>query len=157
MQKKTKLYGPKNALDYENISSSWNSEGIINSSSSNENEQSQYLVVGFGSHRLASPKLIKIQFQAGFGCEQCHVYVTQKMLTSASPSIDNDISYEWIKICSLELSDVHDLQTHEFHTKEPVQYCTAIKIVFDDFADFYKRIIVYRLEIWGDFLTAINE
>lgn len=80
---------------------------------------------------------------------------------SNNNSVDNNNNIgggddEWIKICSLELMDVHDLQTHELtfptneHNNIQQQYYTAVKIVFDDFADFYKRIIVYRIEIWGD-------
>jgi hypothetical protein len=155
LQKKNKLYGPKNVLDYENTSSSWNSEGILNGG---ESEQTQYLVLEFGPDVVALPQLIRLQFQAGFGCEQCHIYGSRRS-SSKSSTLHFDIDAsgnEWIKICSLDLLDVHEVQTHEVPLRQNenrgVQYCTALRIVFDDFADFYKRIIVYRLEIWGDLL-----
>ena len=88
LQEKRKLYGPKNALDYENTSSSWNSEGIVNGNNNNENEV-QYLIIGFGLDRRVLPKSIKIQFQAGFGCEQCHIYGTLGNINNNS--VDNNI------------------------------------------------------------------
>jgi hypothetical protein len=160
LQKKTKLYGPKNALDYNNPSSSWNSEGVANNNNNDDNnDEFHYLIIGFGSDRIVMPKFMNIQFQAGFGCEQCHIYVTTTKKNDHQKDDD-----EWIPLCSIELVDVHDVQTHEITYPDDVQpqqslhdirRCTAFKIVFDEYTDFYKRIIVYQLELWGD--VIVNE
>jgi hypothetical protein len=120
LQKNTKLYGPINALDVGNESSSWNSEG---------NAQTETkLMIYFG--RPVIPKEIKFQFQAGFSAELVTVY-------------DSNMT----RLGALELEDIHDLQSCGlFDNASPL---TGIKLVMEHFSDFYGRVIVYRLEVWG--------
>jgi hypothetical protein len=109
-----------NALDLGNESSSWNSEGNVQTETK--------LIVHFG--RLVFPTEIKIQYQAGFSAELVTVY-------------DSNMA----RLGDLELEDVHDLQSCTlFDNKSSV---TGIKLVLDNFSDFYGRVIVYRLEVWG--------
>lgn len=60
----------------------------------------------------------------------------------------NNEQDQWLLIDdTVEFDDIHELQTHslevtDFQTK-------AIKLHFDDTNDFYGRVTVYRLEVWG--------
>lgn len=111
-----------NALDVENGSSSWNSEGNTKSETT--------LTVHFG--RPVIPVTLKLQFQAGFSAESCAVYAE-----GATTMLLNE----------LELSDVHEVQTYELSNKQLPS--NSLKLVLDDFCDFYGRVILYRLEVWG--------
>jgi hypothetical protein len=120
LQKNAKLYGPMNALDSGNESSSWNSEG--------NTQEDTKLTIHFG--RTVIPTEIKFQFQAGFSAEIVTVY-----------------NSNMTKLGALELEDIHELQSYALFDNQ----CsfTSIKLVMDKFADFYGRIILYRLEVWG--------
>jgi hypothetical protein len=109
-----------NALDLLNVSSSWNSEG------NNQNETT--LTIHFG--RLVHPTLIKFQFQAGFSAELVSAY-----------------NAEDVKLGEFELDDIHEVQTHNFLEDEAS--LDRIKLILSTFSDFYGRVILYRLEVWG--------
>ena len=132
LQKNSKLYGPKNALDYENTSTSWNSEG----SSSDKTSQLTSYVVEFG--RLVQPLEFKIQFQAGFAAEQTHIFV-----------LDSDET--WKPIVELDTEDDHKIQEFSLLPDVSNELVTtkALKVVFDECTDFYNRIIVYQLQVLG--------
>lgn len=120
LQKNTKLYGPLNALDSKE-STCWNSEGIEGST--------QWFLLDFG--RPVEPTEIRLQFQAGFAAEICHIDV-------------KDV--EWEALDEVEWEDVHEIQTV---TLEKTKTCTAIKLTFSEMTDFYDRVTIYRLEVWG--------
>ena len=125
LQKNVKLYGPMNALDVHNGSSSWNSEG------NSQNETA--LTINFG--RAVIPTGVKLQFQAGFSAETVTIY-----------NPDN------VMIGELELEDIHEIQTHTlFDNNAPL---TSLKFTLDIFSDFYGRVILYRLEVWGHEVTS---
>ena len=126
LQKNIKLYGPMNALDVKNGSSSWNSEG------NNLNETT--LIIHFG--RTVIPTCVKLQFQAGFSAETVAIYNPDNVL-----------------IGELELEDIHEIQTHDIFDNETS--FTSLKFTLDNFSDFYGRVILYRLEVWGHEITSI--
>lgn len=108
-----------NVLDYENETSSWNSEG---------NHKDIYITVDF--KRPVLPKRILIQFQAGFAAETCTV------------TDDNGNEIE-----EFEPEDAHEVQT--FHVESTPKTLRALKLAFSDCTDFYDRVIVYLIEVWG--------
>jgi len=122
-----------NALDLTNTSTSWNSEGNC--------EGDTFLLVQF--HRPVIPQQIKWQFQAGFSAELCHVsYYTRD-------DDDDDDQQQPAKGVTdeLELEDVHEVQVCDLEPAgKPVQ---SIKLVLENAVDFYDRIILYQLEVWG--------
>jgi hypothetical protein len=119
-----------NALDVDNGSSSWNSEG------NNTTETS--LLLRFG--RPVMPATLKLQFQAGFAAESCAVYYSNET-SPAGEAMPQD---------EFELKDVHEVQSFDLlSSTASLQPVTAIKFVLDDFCDFYGRVILYKLEIWG--------
>jgi len=130
LQKNSKLYGPANALDTANDSSCWNSEGIEGST--------QWFLVDFG--RTVQPSSVRIQFQAGFVTESCRV---EGKLCDES----------WETLDEVEWEDVHEMQKCALETTKP---CTAVKLVLDDFTDFYGRVTIYKLEIWGKEMGGID-
>ena len=121
LQKNVKLYGPMNALDGSNGSTSWNSEG--NSQSETE------LTIHFG--RSVIPTSVKLQFQAGFSAETVVMHNPQGVM-----------------IDELELLDIHEIQTHNLMNNDDESF-TSINFTLDCFSDFYGRVILYRLEVWG--------
>lgn len=110
-----------NALDGSNDSSSWNSEGSTQTETK--------LILQFG--RTVIPTEIKFQFQAGFSAEIITVYDSQMK-----------------ELGEIQLEDVYELQScgSVFGNQSAV---TSIKLVMDNFSDFYGRVILYRLEVWG--------
>lgn len=123
MQKNIKLFGPMNALDVENGSSSWNSEGNTVTETT--------LTLLFG--RRVIPTTLKLQFQAGFSAGSCDVVVGD-----GATLVDG-----------LEWEDVHEVQVCELSDKIESPTTSSVKIVLDNFSDFYGRVILYRLEVWG--------
>ena len=113
-----------NALDVENGSSSWNSEG------NSKNETA--LTLNFGRRVIAVT--LKLQFQAGFSAESCKVYAA-----------DGDNGTTFVEV--LEFDDVHEVQSCELAQSD--LSVSSLKLVLDDFCDFYGRVILYRLEVWG--------
>jgi hypothetical protein len=108
-----------NVLDYTNDTNSWNSEG--------NHPQDLHLSIDF--KRAVAPQRIAIQFQAGFAAETCIVEDDQGQ-----------------KIVELEPEDIHEVQSFALETSNPVH---SLKLVFADGTDFYDRLIVYRIEVWG--------
>jgi len=125
LQKNTKLYGPMNALKTEEESSCWNSDSC-------HDDQQQYLLLDF--RRPVYVQTLKIEFQAGFIAETCAVQLQTSDKT-------------WIDLEELELEDNHDMQ--EFALAKETTMGTALKLVFEEFTDFYGRVTIYRIEVWG--------
>lgn len=123
LQGNKKEYGPMNALKVEDSSSCWYSDGKEGST--------QSLAIHFG--RQVLPLQLKIQFQAGFVAESCQVQVHNQ-------------SGGWDVVEEFEPSDTHEVQDFPVECKEPSD---AVKIVFDEFTDFYGRVMVYQLSVWG--------
>ena len=133
LQNNTKVYGPAKALDCENALTSWNSEGSPNG------KKESFLIVDFcgggkNTNRKVKPEEICIQFQAGFAAEEITAYV----------QIGD--KGKWSKVEEIEADDDHELQSFPLSDAGET---TAIKIVFDETTDFYGRVIVYQLQVWG--------
>ena len=108
-----------NALDVNDCSSSWNSEGNAQSDTT--------LMIKFG--RPVIPTIIKFQFQAGFSVELISLY-----------DVNNT------KVAEFALEDIHDLQSFTFNAEKSYR---SLKLILEHFSDFYGRVILYKLEIWG--------
>jgi len=122
-----------NALDVANESTSWNSEGSATTTATT-------LTLHFGG-RSVVPTTIQWQFQAGFSAATCHVYAITGSATTASQHRE--------LIDELELEDVHEVQSCELEAAMKQQPVTGLHFVFSDFADFYGRVILYQLKVWG--------
>jgi hypothetical protein len=118
-----------NALDLENSSNCWNSEG----STADEVGNAAWFVIDF--KRNVYPTRIKIQFQAGFCAESTAVYAKT---AESDWVVTGDNPLEW--------DDVHEVQTRELGLATTA---TAVKLVLNECTDFYDRVTIYRLEIWG--------
>jgi hypothetical protein len=145
LQNNTKVYGPAKALDYENALSSWNSEGSRNG------KKESFLIVDFSGggkqpNRTVKPEELCVQFQAGFAAEEITVYVQTR--TPGSNTNDATDKPRWSKVEEIEADDDHELQSFPLSVTDATT-TTALKIVFDETTDFYGRVIVYQLEVWG--------
>eukprot|EP00934_Nitzschia_sp_Nitz4_P007308 Nitzschia sp. Nitz4//scaffold50_size126154//112874//113419//NITZ4_003704-RA/size126154-augustus-gene-0.123-mRNA-1//1//CDS//3329553755//7298//frame0 len=132
LQKNSKLYGPRNALDLVNTTTCWNSEGDPSGS------PVCFFIVDFG--RPVEPAQLKIQFQAGFVGEEMDIFVSKD-----SGSGNNS----WTLLeDQVEVEDDHELQEFALDcaTSDPIK---AIKLEFKEFTDFYGRVTIYQLQVWG--------
>ena len=145
-----------NALTSKNSSSSssWNSEGNC--------EGDTYLLIQFA--RPVLPTTIKFQLQAGFSAQLCRVFALNATTVGAC-SISNDgsdcedqhpsrttVAPPSLFVDEIELEDVHEMQecTLQMNNKDiRIEAVQGLKLVLQDFTDFYGRVILYRLEIWG--------
>lgn len=123
-----------NALDSDNTASSWNSEGNMGK------KRPTVLLLNFGGTVRAVPTLLHIQFQAGFGAESCTIVandchpINETTTTTTTTTVD--------------LMDTHELQSVPLVSRM-TQPTTQLKLVFNDPNDFYGRLIVYVLQVWG--------
>lgn len=129
LQKNVKLYGPMNALDLESSTSCWNSDGR------RSGKHFSHYILDFG--RVVQPVELRIQFQAGFIAEKLEILSHQQDST-------------WLPMIELEVNDDHDLQVFSLESSvSSFGGTNALKLVFDDCTDFYGRVTVYQLQIWG--------
>lgn len=131
LQNNTKEYGASKALDCENALSSWNSEG------SPDGKKENCLVIDFGETRTVKAAELSIQFQAGFAAEELTVYTQESG------------SKTWSKAEEIEAEDDHEMQAFPLSDAIKDQPIGALKIVFHETTDFYGRVIVYQLQVWG--------
>jgi hypothetical protein len=135
LQKNVKLYGPMNALDYEHETTCWNSEG------NSQGKTSSWMRVDFA--RRVRPTKIGVQFQAGFVAEE----VTVQVLKETEKE-------EWITLCDFEVEDDHEMQFLDLleDGKErniPENGTMSIRLVLDECTDFYGRVTIYQLKVFG--------
>lgn len=129
-----------NALDVNNASSCWNSDGQA------DGEIENYFVIHF--HRNVCIKEIKIQFQGGFAAEECTLYVTS---SSAGSNATKD--YEWIELEDADIEPENINLTQKFSLDDiddQEKICNSLKLGLESFSDFYGRVIIYKLEVWGE-------
>jgi hypothetical protein len=156
---RNKRYQAINALDGDNDSTCWCSEGHTNNITGTVNGIAEHFFLLEFPHRVC-PRQLRIQFQAGFVARCGEVWIK-----SSSPSYDRsgvaekdgkDLDRTWICVLGEPTresehiwDDVHELQSLDLDTKEKTDAMTAMKIIFRNFTDLYGRITIYRLEVWG--------
>lgn len=123
-----KEYGPMNALKTEDGSSCWYSDGQTTTGDNSEQSFALYF------KRTVRPHTVKIQFQAGFSASACQLQLRNQ-------------AGVWETLDDMELEDVHHLQSFPLQATD--KEGDAIQLVFDDLTDFYGRVMIYRLEVWG--------
>lgn len=90
--------------------------------------------IDFKNGRTVSIHQVRVQFQAGFVAESGSLQIQME-------------NGSWETAQELEFEDTYELQTCKLD--EIISTAPAIKLVFEDFSDFYGRVTIYRLEIWG--------
>ena len=127
LQRNPKVYGPANALRED--SSCWNSEG------NNDDDDSHWFRLDF--KRRVQPTTAALQFQAGFCVAGGRLeYQTAGDDDAWHTALDDDV--EW--------QDDHALQTVALR---PDICCTSLRFVLEDCTDFYGRVILYQVKVWG--------
>jgi hypothetical protein len=167
LQKNFKLYGPNNVLDYTNNNQTcWSSEGTPartisghggGSSTKKKNHNFHWLCIDFG--RPIQPQLIQVQFQAGFVAEIMQVWTsslaTNNNVNANSETSQRPTSSSWEQLCEEEVEDDHQMQDFVLEdettmTKNTVTgTITSMKLVFMNCSDFYGRIIIYQIKVYG--------
>ena len=139
LNKNAKLYGPMNALDATSESTCWNSDGETDGNIEHS------FVVNF--HRSVLVDEIKIQFQGGFVAEECSMYTTH---SSNAKSKGESLIWKEIEDAYIEPENINSVQSFPLEeTDESYRICDAVKLSFASGTDFYGRVIIYKLEVWG--------
>ena len=140
LNKNVKLYGAMNALDVKDESSCYNSDG-----QSDGNTDTSFVVM-FHRHVLLSE--IRIQFQGGFVPEECHLFCAE-LVQDAEHS---EITWKVIEDAFIEPEDNNELQSFDLTEMENPEErkCDAIKLQLKSSSDFYGRVTIYKLEVWGE-------
>lgn len=155
LNRNVKLYGPMNVLEIKNSSSCWNSQGTADGSGIQI--QQQWIQIEFPG-RIVLPSALRVQFQPGFSCRGCQVQFLQQQehqqQQDASSTSDRT---QWKPVGQeqeLDWEDVHSLQENAFGIPH---LCSAIRLVWDNeqFTDFYGRVVIYQLQVWGQESAAI--
>jgi len=143
----TRKFGPQNALDSQ-------SEAGWKSAPSEENDPMAYYEIHFRRPVLVHE--MRMQFQGGFAGMDCIVYKKKSQTTvEGSGEQNNDDNVEWEEYDELFVEPIDSNETQIFpvemesdlnETNEP---CTALRIEFGRSTDFYGRIVIYSLEVWG--------
>lgn len=168
----TRRFGPQNALD--NTSDlSWNSGPLLAGDGSIRN--AQYYEIHF--HRLVGVYEIRVQFQGGFVGLDCIVYYKkgsnkQPLFRSSTDGKDNsnnsggddndNNNLKWEEMEELYMDPVDTTDVQSFYSDIEVDNVaaspsnppvTAIRIEFGKSTDFYGRIVLYSIEVWGIEIT----
>uniref|UniRef100_A0A7S3LFT3 F5/8 type C domain-containing protein n=1 Tax=Amphora coffeiformis TaxID=265554 RepID=A0A7S3LFT3_9STRA len=147
LQRNAKVYGPTNAL--RDDSSSWNSEG---GDDDDDDDGSHWFRIDFG--RPVQPTRVGVQFQAGFCAQQGRIECN---IGTDDDDVDknNNTKSEWVSAIDnkdessamVEWDDVHELQM--IPLRRDIQPCTSLRLVLEDCTDFYGRVILYQVQVWG--------
>ena len=128
----TRKFGPLIALNN-------NSEDAWKSAQSEENDPLAYFEIDF--HRPVQVSELRIQFQGGFVGMDCIVY--QK-------SGDGTTDWEECEDLFVDPIDSNEVQTFESEADDSMSgKCSSLRIEFGRSTDFYGRIVIYTLEVWG--------
>mmetsp|Transcript_41620 Transcript_41620/g.61061 ORF Transcript_41620/g.61061 Transcript_41620/m.61061 type:complete len:138 (+) Transcript_41620:2-415(+) len=131
-----------NALDITDHSSCWNSEA-------SPQKKQQILQIMF--RRKVSIRKIGITFQGGFAGESAQL----------STSKEEGGKFTLWEDAFIEPEDRNEFQEFDLPVEEGVDdsssgsggnhpcVCHALRIAFGESTDFYGRITIYRLEVWG--------
>ena len=101
------------------------------------------------------PREMRVQFQGGFVGMDCVVYrKNAKQSTTADGTkgaTESGVEWEEFDELYVEPVDSNDVQIFPVETEDDkdLEPCTSIRIEFGRSADFYGRVVIYALEIWG--------
>lgn len=125
-----------NALDINNESTCWNSDGQA------DGEFDNFFVISF--HRRVCVEEIRIQFQGGFVAEECTLFFSSTTETNSS-------SWKEMEDAEIEPENINSIQKFSISSdiEENERCCNALKISFQSGTDFYGRVIIYKFEVWG--------
>jgi len=132
------LYGPSNAID-KSESTCWNSDGIA------DGDTNISFILAF--HRLVIVKEIRAQFQGGFAAEECTLHVAKMSVSNPGEKV------EWNELSGIfmEPEDSNEMQRFDLtEESDDNRICELLKISFQSSTDFYGRVTLYKLELWGD-------
>ena len=136
LQRNAKMYGPSHALDSRS-SACWNSEGLTSSSATTPHH---WFRLDFG--RVVHLHAVAVQFQAGF--------VAQTGRIEALMKDGSEESSPWeILEDAAEWKDVHELQRLDLPATAVDLGVVALRLVLEDCTDFYGRVILYQVQVWG--------
>ena len=128
-----------NALDSNNESSCWNSDGDVDGNTAIS------FIVSF--HRSVIVNEIRIQFQGGFVAEECALFLSHP----STPGKSSSIQWKELDETLMEPEDSNEMQYFDLtEESENDRQCDSLKIEFKSSTDFYGRVTIYKLEVWGD-------
>ncbi len=148
-QHDTRKFGPQHALDSQSMDA-WNS------APSNESNPLAYYEIHF--QRPVSVREVRVQFQGGFVGMDCTMYkkkLRDNPENNKNGNEEDDDDDEWEESGELFLDTIESNDVQIFPadvdaiSHGEIDPCTALRIEFGKSTDFYGRIVIYSLEIWG--------
>lgn len=141
MNGNTKLYGANNALDTQNESNSWYSDGQADG-----NTEHSYTV---DFHRDVKIKSISLLFQGGFVSEECQLYTGRRKMDK---DVSTSVLWTEIEDAYIEPENTNKLQNFDMEevSNQDALKCHAIKLVFHSSTDFYGRVVLYKILVHGE-------
>ena len=137
----TRKFGPQNALDTSS-DAAWKS-----APSSSDNDSLAYYEIYF--NRPVIVHEMRIQFQGGFVGMDCIVYKQKKKEQQNNKDWDE---FEEMYIDPIDTTDVQTFPVDDIMESDDDDTdccCSALRIEFGRSTDFYGRIVIYSLEVWG--------
>jgi hypothetical protein len=126
-----------NALETNDGSSCWNSDQAPPTC---RREEQQIYTIHF--QRSVRVRQLKIMFQGGFVPQQFQVF------TATTPNgSDERVLVDEEEI--YEPNDSSKLEDFPIEVDPSGRECCTLKLVMGDSNDFYGRMTIYRLEVWG--------
>ena len=92
-------------------------------------------------NRNVIPEALKIQFQGGFVGQDCSIFIVNNNQTHNKLLLEEGVNWD----------DDNDVQEWIFSKNDENEggCCKGIQLKFGGSTDFYGRIIIYNVEIWG--------
>lgn len=132
-QQNSKKFGPLNALNNE-------TEEAWKSGASEYSDPLQYFEIHF--KRNVSVHELGVQFQGGFVGMDCIVF-------RRSTEDDDWEEFDQLFMETKESNEVQIFVVELDPDQTAAEPCDATRIEFEKSSDFYGRIVIYSLEIWG--------
>lgn len=150
-QQDTRKFGPQHALDSQSMDA-WKS------APSNESNPLAYYEIYF-QRPVTSVREIRLQFQGGFVGMDCTVYKKKLQSNHSANKSCNGCDWEELEEIFVDPVESNDIQIFQAEvdtvSSDDFDPCTALRIEFRKSSDFYGRIVIYSLEVWG--LESLND
>ena len=114
-----------------------NTDDAWKSAQSEESDPLAFFEIDF--NRPVNVNELRIQFQGGFVGMECIVYQRNEDATAG-----------WEECEDLFIDPIDSNEVQQFDSEaDDALKCSALRIEFGRSTDFYGRIVIYSLEVWG--------
>lgn len=156
LNKNNALYGAQNMLENGDVSC-WNSDG--RQSSNDDKARRIIVVIQFNREVDLSDDYahLNITFQGGFVGLNCSTHVSSDGGKSYICIDQEELDHYVVDAEESNEAQRFDLHKNREGSNSSMKSVTSLKLIFKDSTDFYGRITIYLLEIWGRELSRSRD